>query len=422
MATHADSSRTTKKPKHLDYHTATVAHYRTHVVTLVWMKSVSMIGAEKTGGDGRGSHDKSDKSSQSTLQEDSQRISHVVKETESQKAFELHEEIVKAMLEKSVDPFERSYRLGDDPVILDATMKAPHLLQGTISLKYWREFSSNRKYLETRSAEKSHPAIPSSHIKKKKKEAQLKARGRSQKKLQDVRQPSAQITCSFAAPPTGFPLFDSHIIGPKNPVQKLLEDRNLRKSADSNEGADPIPSPPSPAARTSSAKRLLKPLVVVSGDVGTPLPGGVISQGRAREAQQISITAGIPFPSGRELDGVKKNALGGPFPSSMRFPSAASLSKSVTAQPSATPQKTLRQSDKYRGRFSSNPRFQQSHLESNSPDPGCYQVCPSISPPPHRNSSVQVPRLFDDIKPKLTSERAEEMIQQIHSQNEKAIR
>jgi hypothetical protein len=320
--------------------------------------------------------------------------------TETQKALDLHDEIVKAMLEKNVDPFERSYRLGNDPVILDVTRKAPELLQGTISLKYWREFSSNRKHLETISAEKPNPttsliSLSASSLKKKKKETaktKTKTQSRSQK-LQDVRQPSAQLTCSFAAPPAGFPLFDSHIIGPKNPVQKLIEDTHRRdgtgttNSSNNHETAAILSPPTSPAPLVASVKRLSKPLVTVSGDVGTPLPGGVMNQGRAREPQPIPLTAGIPFPSGQELDGSKKNALGGLFLSSQRFPLTASLSKSAhTAappQPNAALTAALSlQSDKHRGRFSTNPRFSEaSQLQgtSTTPNPGSYKVPSSLS-------------------------------------------
>lgn len=348
---------------------------------------------------GEGSHDQqsSRELSQSSRElQESQRIHSPPTASvgiEPHKALELHEEIVKAMLEKNVDPFERSYRLSDDPVILDVTRRDPQLLQGTISLKYWRDFSSNRKYLETRSAQKSNLSASASasatRDRLKKKETQLKAQKRPKKQRQDVRQPSAQITYSFAAPPSGFPLFDSHIIGPKNPVQKLLEDRNLEKASESRENAEAIPSPSSPAVRTASAKRPMKPLVTVSGDVGTPLPGGIMSQGRAREAQQVPITASIPFPSGRELDGGKKKAVGGPFLSSVRFPSVSPLAKSTSPQPTET--NLGFRSDGYRGRFSNNPRFQQSHLESNTPDPGCYQVCDSL-----HLSSISHPILVTD--------------------------
>lgn len=282
----------------------------------------------------------------------------------TRKAVDLHEEIVQAMLEKNVDPFERSYRRGNDPVVLDVTAKAPKLLQGTISLKYWREFAANKRYLETRSAQHLKTSTDLTTVLKKKKISERVKKG-PKKKIQDVRQPpSNQVTYSFAAPPTGFPLFDSHIIGPRNPVRDLVEDQNGNKSSPTRLPFEASAISP----KKLSPKKPLKPLIA-PGDIGTALPGGVMRQGRAREPQSIPITANIPFPTVNELDG-KRTLPGGQFPLSIRFPNTTTRSAETIEPPKSVNQTT----DKFRGRFSENPRFPQNAVETFAPNPGTYQV------------------------------------------------
>lgn len=280
----------------------------------------------------------------------------------TRKAIDLHEEIVQAMLEKSIDPFERSYRSGKDPVIMDVTMKAPNLLQGTISLKYWREFSENKKYLEARS-EQQFKQLDLPKQKKKKKSVETVSIRRGNQKRQDVRQPpSNQATYSFAAPATGFPLFDSHIIGPRNPVRDLIRDRNVRSPS--------LPEPKEPS-KSPSPNKHLKPVITSHGDIGTPLPGGVMNQGRARSSQSIPVTFNVSFPTVNELDG-KRVLPGGLFPLSIRFPNT--MKRNTMVPNEISPPRISEATDNSRGRFSNNPRFPQNPVETCAPNPGTYQA------------------------------------------------
>jgi hypothetical protein len=307
--------------------------------------------------------------------------------TSRERAVDLHEEIVQAMLEKSVDPFERSYRLSHDPLLLDVTMKAPKLLEGTISLKYWRDFSANKKYLESRSAE--HPKVITTPVTKK--PVSIHKRAKKKKALQDVRQPSSHITHSFAAPPKGFSLFDSHIIGPRNPVQRLVGDLNPQPSDEAAEFA----SPPA-LINPTSPKKIQSNLVPFYGDIGTPLPGGAMKLGRARDVQPLPVTVNATLPTTRELDG-ERAVVGGKFLLAARFPPASPRRRAAPSSDPPLTQSTREPSEKYRGRFSENPRFPPHYTETFTPSPGSYQV----------------PRLFDHIKPRLSSERAEELIREI---------
>jgi hypothetical protein len=312
----------------------------------------------------------------------------------TKRAVNLHEEIVQAMLEKNVDPFERSHRLGHDRLLLDVTMKAPKLLEGTISLKYWRDFSANKQYLESRSADLPKPTATTSVVKKTVPLATLK-KDKKKMALQDVRQPASHITHSFAAPPKGFALFDSHIIGPRNPVQRLIEDLNSHLPDDVGELVS-IPA----SARPVSPKISLSPLVTYSGDIGTPLPGGVMKLGRARAAQPLPVTVNASLPTTVELDG-KRKVVGGQFPLAARFP-ATSPPRSLVQQARHPPPRpsTREPAEKYRGRFSENPRFPPRYTETFAPSPGSYQVA----------------RLFDHFKPRLSSERAAELIREFKEQ------
>lgn len=263
-----------------------------------------------------------------------------------EKALKLHEEIVNSLIEHNINPFERTYRSEYDPMLKEITSKSINELGGRMTSKHWREYIENKEILENRTNEMNKKLLKSSNSmslmdkekKKKKKElinnTQKSNNNNHKLKIQDVRQPAPIITYSFASPPSGFPLFDSHIIGPRNPVSKLVEDKTISSpekldqintlaplsSSSPLSSPSPLQSSLSPLRPKSTSKhKTLKPVINIVGDIGTVLPGGYITQGRCREVQRPPITVNATFPTTEELDG-NRNPPGGQFGTAIRFP------------------------------------------------------------------------------------------------------
>ena len=224
---------------------------------------------------------------------------------------ELHEEIRCSMIEHGVDPFERRFRDDLDTMTLDATLNTPDLtkqVKGSVSFKYWRNFSSNLKYLESKSAKYKVQDVSTKDDQKchKKRTKMTKPA-----KTQDIRQPSAQISYKFAPAGQTRTLFDSHIIGPINPVRSILRDTHISQPG----GHSPDRS--SPVGNTRC--HVKTPVVLCPGDIGSAVAGGAMSQAPARGGHTPCITQCASMASSQQLDVERKTIPGGSFSASSRF-------------------------------------------------------------------------------------------------------
>jgi hypothetical protein len=220
------------------------------------------------------------------------------------------------MIDHDVDPFERSHRTRyHDDMIFEATQNASDLkkgVKGKVSIDYWRKFSSNRKFLESKSAKylahEQQKERDRASIKKLEKKTKIKNK---KQPTQDVRQAPGRRSYSFAAPPRTCAKFDSHIIGPINPVTTLYKD-----TADGSPDKDSEEMP----VTSRGASRFTAPVVFCHGDIGSGTTGGKMGLAPARPAPTSSTTQTANVPSSRELDGGDRVLPGGAFGIANRFP------------------------------------------------------------------------------------------------------
>lgn len=308
----------------------------------------------------------------------------------SLKATLLHEEIRSAMIDHNVDPFERSYRCpGEDFMVFEATQNAPHLEKGTkgnVSFDYWRKFSTNRKFLEAKSANYSIHEEKKEFARTQSRKARFKL---MKQRNQDVRQASSRKSYSFAPPPRACAKFDDHMIGPINPVTNIAKDL---KDGSPNKDSEEVSS------TNKRSKNFKASVILCHGDIGSGTRGGKMGQAPARPAPSLSATQTANVPSSRELDGGDRVLPGGAFAIAARFPPPPEAQSNATAVP-LPPE--VDPTAYFKGKFRDSDRFRPGDpLDGAQPAPGSYDV----------------PRLFDSLDNRRTSERALQLLENIRNE------
>mmetsp|Transcript_9933 Transcript_9933/g.14970 ORF Transcript_9933/g.14970 Transcript_9933/m.14970 type:complete len:688 (-) Transcript_9933:204-2267(-) len=335
-------------------------------------------------------------------------------------AHTLHDEVVKSLNDKKVDPFERCHRPERDDLVHQAVRMESRFINDPVKLSTWRDFSSNLKIVE-RKTKKNATARSST-------EKHLSTRnsgtncGKKSFRYQDSYQPSRTRTCTFLPEPTGRKTFDNNVIGPINSIPSIMEDLESSDATDSlmlrsgllgtdspsrcseSIALSPVKQRGSSRAESGSAlsndirgaftspiKR--KQYAVRPGDIGSRLPGGVMTLGPSRERHKVSITQNCDSPTVWELDGGSNSSMrtlkGGVFSVASRFPD-----QNKARGDSSYTSKATDHSGNFKGRFSNGDRFNEPLIQSCQAGPGSYNV----------------QRLFDNTSPRLSNDRVQQII------------
>jgi hypothetical protein len=257
----------------------------------------------------------------------------------SDKGTILHDEIFQTLKRDNVDPFARPYRDNYDKTIDMAQKIKPYW--PTNRMGYWRDFASNRKYLEDKSAR---------NLKKLEQQPTLKKKVSIKQFPKSLSYKSSTPSFSFSSPPKSVQYLDYDIIGGINKMSDLMFDQT---------GEVPV---------------IIEDVTVSPfrpGDIGEKVKGGSFTLAKPRPPLLTSITACCNLPTVEELEGGKRIGKAAPFSQSVRNTVKSKRSLGDRVLDSANPKSTKDNKGKFMQEDKFVP-FPDSSLSN--PNVGRYQV------------------------------------------------